>query len=151
MDPTPVDDVAEEADGALQDREQLRAARTVTAQWRWESLLEDEGPAATEAAAPARPVAQEPSEEVTEDPVRRGVIRYVYLLLDMTDASRQPDYKPRRLEFLCEAARSFAEGFFSENPLAELGLMLLRSGGCEALSLVSSALAASEAMEQLWL
>ena len=59
----PVDDIAEEADAAaqdkvsaetadaswfsavsLQDREHLRQARALEARWRWESLLEDDPP-----------------------------------------------------------------------------------------------------------
>mmetsp|Transcript_77709 Transcript_77709/g.251729 ORF Transcript_77709/g.251729 Transcript_77709/m.251729 type:complete len:340 (+) Transcript_77709:674-1693(+) len=75
------------------------------------------------------------------------MIRYVYLMVDMTDAARQPDYKPRRHEFAVEAAKTFANQFLAENPLAEIGLGILRAGTAEVRMLLGSS--GEEFVEQL--
>lgn len=145
-----VEDVAEGDEGEAEDREQAQTARAIAARWRWESLMEDT-PVAETARATASTDSRQlqlhgnglaesaPGDSGGSGILRRGVIRYVYLLMDMTEASRQPDYKPRRLEYLVEAAGSFVRRFLAENPLAEIGLLVLRGGGCEvALPLRSS-------------
>lgn len=155
-----VEDVADARDAArAEDRAQARAQAASVAKT-WESLLDEKGavrtrddiglqglttsgssassgaprprPAgasasASSSSAPAAAAATAPDGSVP----RRAMVRYVVLLLDMTDAARQPDYKPRRLEFEVEAAGRFARKFLAENPLAELALAVLRDGTCE--------------------
>jgi len=134
------DDIAEEADAAAQDREHLRQARAVEARWRWESLLEDNPapePTKPTTAQSSRP---QPAEEQVLS-VRRGVIRFLYLVVDFTEASR----RERRWEFLTEQGSRFAERFVTENPLSELGLLALRNATCEALAPLGTAFSALSA------
>mmetsp|Transcript_30080 Transcript_30080/g.54875 ORF Transcript_30080/g.54875 Transcript_30080/m.54875 type:complete len:405 (+) Transcript_30080:57-1271(+) len=141
-----VEEVAEGLEDAAEDRElHLRLAGIARAR-RWEVLLEDQDlqPAAEPAEAPAASV---PAAALTaaipaaakdgQLPVR-GVIRYCFLLLDMTDAVRQPDYRPRRHEFIVGAASKFVATFLAENPMGEIGIGALRGGTCEIVSPLSS-------------
>mmetsp|Transcript_101885 Transcript_101885/g.287475 ORF Transcript_101885/g.287475 Transcript_101885/m.287475 type:complete len:411 (-) Transcript_101885:63-1295(-) len=139
-----VDDVAEEQAGDEGDRARIRMMSAALHAQRWESLL-DSGRAENLRTASAVGTAGAASSvgDLGGDSggatssgsggglEQRGVARYVYLILDMTDAARQPDYKPRRLEFMVEAAGRFARRFMAENPLSQLGLLVLRGGNCE--------------------
>lgn len=158
-----VEDIAEGAHGELEDRSQVRAARAAQAsRGLWARILEDDEPDSSGALGAARELTGAGIEAAggstasdapanmrqvkvngspaSDAPVRRGMVRYLYLLVDMTEAARQPDYRPRRHEFAVEAAKSFARRFLSENPLAEVGLVVLRAGTAEVgLALGSSA------------
>ncbi|CAE7795900.1 GTF2H2 [Symbiodinium sp. CCMP2592] len=138
---TAVDDIAEEEGGIDEDRAQNRAARSLEARWRWESLLEDGaiGRAPPPAARPAAPKMAAPVSEAEETALRRGVIRYVYLAVDMTATAARTDIRPRRLDFLCQAATRFSARFLAENPLSEIGLLVLRDGKCQALAPLGTA------------
>mmetsp|Transcript_13455 Transcript_13455/g.30508 ORF Transcript_13455/g.30508 Transcript_13455/m.30508 type:complete len:408 (+) Transcript_13455:49-1272(+) len=144
-----VEEVAEGLEDAAEDRElHLRLAGIARAR-RWEVLLEDtdthpeldsvEASRANAhqlsgAAAAAASSASGPDGQI----LVRGVIRYCFMLLDMTDAVRQPDYRPRRHEFIAGAAAKFVTTFLAENPMAEIGIGALRGGTCEIVSPLSS-------------
>ncbi|CAJ1452850.1 unnamed protein product [Effrenium voratum] len=128
-----VDDIAEEQDARAQDREQLRTVRSLEL-LRWDALLEEPSePAASAASAPERsaPKAETGTEEV---PTRRGIIRFLYLVVDMTQAAALA----RRLETLRKGCLTFAERLSNESPLSEMGLLALRQGGCETLAPLGS-------------
>eukprot|EP00927_Polykrikos_kofoidii_P060429 TRINITY_DN55410_c0_g1_i1.p1 TRINITY_DN55410_c0_g1~~TRINITY_DN55410_c0_g1_i1.p1 ORF type:complete len:451 (+),score=52.13 TRINITY_DN55410_c0_g1_i1:39-1355(+) len=144
-----VDVVAEDDSGDDDERAHLRKMGAQLHARRWESMLDDAtGDGVVDADRDEVDSAQLP-EVASHDAAggvfracgevdgaakveRRGMVRHVYLVVDMTTASRQPDYKPRRLEFMVDAAGRFADRFFDENPLAELGFVALRNGTCEA-------------------
>eukprot|EP00933_Yihiella_yeosuensis_P034474 TRINITY_DN27961_c0_g1_i2.p1 TRINITY_DN27961_c0_g1~~TRINITY_DN27961_c0_g1_i2.p1 ORF type:complete len:428 (-),score=79.15 TRINITY_DN27961_c0_g1_i2:92-1375(-) len=153
----PLESQIEEAAGELEeadaDRLQAKAAFALASRWRWESLLEDTAEIELEAERGKKRSLEARSRDAernrkrqlgsagnlsTQTPLRRGMIRFVYLLIDMTDASKLTDYKPKRIDFMVECAGRFAEQFLAENPLAEIGLMVLRSGICEVISSLSS-------------
>lgn len=140
-----VDDVADSCGGPAEDRAQVRAQAAAVAKT-WESLLDDQGAVrthegifshssatATSTGSRKRPRASEAVTAVGDNGavVQRAMVRYLLLLLDLTEAARQSDYKPRRLEFGVEAARRFARKFMAENPLAELALGVFRGGTCQ--------------------
>eukprot|EP00929_Paragymnodinium_shiwhaense_P002995 TRINITY_DN103355_c0_g1_i1.p1 TRINITY_DN103355_c0_g1~~TRINITY_DN103355_c0_g1_i1.p1 ORF type:complete len:446 (-),score=78.28 TRINITY_DN103355_c0_g1_i1:42-1379(-) len=150
-----IDDVAEEQGADEGDRARIRTLQALLNARRWESLLNDpsldlpDAGTSSSSRAPLPPggASKAPAAEppLLEEPAasasgadhaahRRGMVRHVYLLVDMTDAARQPDYKPRRLEFAVEAAGRFLSRFLAENPLSELGLGVLRGGTCEAVA-----------------
>lgn len=139
-----VEDLAEEQAGNAEDRgAQVRAAHAQRAR-RWEALLDDESMGLMDVGGEDRGVqglqpelpsgVRKAEYEEQEGHVRRAVIRHVFLLIDMTDAARQPDYKPRRFEFATAAAQRFVRRFFADHPLAQLGLAILRGGTCEAVA-----------------
>ncbi|CAK9002831.1 unnamed protein product [Durusdinium trenchii] len=141
LETVPVDDIAEEVDAAAQDREQLRQARALEARWRWESLLEDAPPAQLEEKpASIAPPAEQLREASQGVQARRGVIRFLYLVVDLAEAA----LRERRWELLVQQSSQFAERFVTENPLSELGLLALRDASCEALAPLGTAFTAAK-------
>lgn len=70
--------------------------------------------------------------------MRRGLIRYVQLVLDFSRASAANDMRPTRLAVMSGVAQQFIRAFFDENPLSQLGIVLMRNGVAEQLSEMSS-------------
>eukprot|EP00913_Durusdinium_trenchii_P030744 g28796.t1 len=71
---------------------------------------------------------------------RRGVIRFLYLVVDLAEAA----LRERRWELLVQQSSQFAERFVTENPLSELGLLALRDASCEALAPLGTAFTAAK-------
>ncbi|XP_073956673.1 general transcription factor IIH subunit 2 Ssl1 isoform X1 [Choristoneura fumiferana] len=100
----------------------------------WEAIKEDEAglveglvaefaqKAARKAAAPRR------------GPVRLGMMRHLLLAIDCSEAMNCQDIKPTR--FLCtlKLLERFIEEFFDQNPLSQLGLVLLKNKRAEKLT-----------------
>lgn len=124
-----IEEVAEGASANPEDRKtQARALQDLHAK-RWESLLEGLSVGAVSKTAGERDA--KTLKRALDVPVRRGVIRFLYIVVDMTSATADTDYKPRRFEFLVNAVGRFAQRFLQENPLAEIGVAALRDGICE--------------------
>ncbi|GAB4822276.1 hypothetical protein N2152v2_009322 [Parachlorella kessleri] len=70
--------------------------------------------------------------------IRRGMIRYVQLVLDLSRAAAATDMRPTRVAVLSGVAQQFIRTFFDENPLSQLGIILLRNGVAEQLTELSS-------------
>jgi transcription initiation factor TFIIH subunit 2 len=73
---------------------------------------------------------------VTDSIVRKGVIRYMYLILDLSEGLLQPvahDLKLPRTTLLYEAAKDFVREYFDQNPLSHMGLIVTRNGIAEKL------------------
>ncbi|GJP72640.1 hypothetical protein CLOP_g9798 [Closterium sp. NIES-67] len=60
--------------------------------------------------------------------VRRGIIRYLVLALDLSRAASELDMKPSRMAAMARSAEAFILDFFDSNPLSHLALLLLRDG-----------------------
>lgn len=58
--------------------------------------------------------------------VRRGIIRFMVLIVDMSAALRANDLKPSRSEFVCEAVSAFIKEFFDQNPISQLAVVMTR-------------------------
>jgi transcription initiation factor TFIIH subunit 2 len=70
--------------------------------------------------------------------VRRGLIRYVQLVLDLSRAAGLQDMRPVRAAAMAAAAEAFVRAFFDENPLSQLGVVALRDGVATQLTELSS-------------
>ena len=111
----------------------------------WEALAEDEDgrligvgadPAATAAAARRRRRAAGGggSGPAGGPPVRRGVIRAVAILVDLSSAAATPDLRPTRAAAAAAAVSAFTRSFFDRNPLSHLSLLATRGGRAERLT-----------------
>jgi len=60
--------------------------------------------------------------------IRRGMIRYLELVIDLSRAASINDMRPVRSAAMFTAASSFIRAFFDENPLSQLGIVVLRDG-----------------------
>lgn len=70
--------------------------------------------------------------------VRRGMIRYLYVILDMSKSMRLLDFKPTRKHAVAEQAREFVAEYFDQNPLSHLGLIVTRGHKAEKITDLSS-------------
>ncbi|KAJ3054431.1 hypothetical protein HK097_001836 [Rhizophlyctis rosea] len=69
--------------------------------------------------------------------VQRGIIRHVYLGIDMSSAMVELDLKPSRLECTLTLAEQFINEYFDQNPLSQLGVVLTRRGVAEKITELS--------------
>ncbi|KAJ3297191.1 hypothetical protein HDU76_006640, partial [Blyttiomyces sp. JEL0837] len=74
-------------------------------------------------------------------PLHRGIIRHLYLVIDMSssmaDASTADHLRSGKLEATITAAEGFVNEFFEVNPLGSLGIIVTRDGGAEKLTEMS--------------
>lgn len=60
--------------------------------------------------------------------VKKGLIRFMYVVIDFSLATRQNDYKPMRAEFFIFEVCEFISKFFASNPLSYVSLIVMRDG-----------------------
>lgn len=60
--------------------------------------------------------------------VRKGLIRFLYLVIDFSASMRQTDYKPNRCEFVVSHLTDFIHKYFAENPISYLSIIAMRDG-----------------------
>lgn len=70
--------------------------------------------------------------------VRRGIIRFCVIIIDMSNALRFTDLKPSRADILIRSVLMFAIQFFDQNPISQLSVVLTRDGGAQKMSEFSS-------------
>lgn len=70
--------------------------------------------------------------------VRRGVIRFCVVLLDMSQSLRATDLKPSRADLVVDSIQSFVREFFDQNPISQLSVVTTRDGQAIRLSNFSS-------------
>lgn len=66
--------------------------------------------------------------------VRRGMMRHLMIIIDMSDRMNEPDLKPTRLEHSIRLLEQFIPEFFDQNPISQLGFILTREGAAEKIS-----------------
>ncbi|MEW5309751.1 MAG: hypothetical protein WDW38_001613 [Sanguina aurantia] len=69
--------------------------------------------------------------------VRKGMIRYVMLAVDLSIAALGSDLRPNRLTCMLTICKNFIREFFDQNPLSQLGILLMRNGLAERLTELS--------------
>mmetsp|Transcript_28008 Transcript_28008/g.61303 ORF Transcript_28008/g.61303 Transcript_28008/m.61303 type:complete len:414 (-) Transcript_28008:554-1795(-) len=69
--------------------------------------------------------------------IRRGMIRYLYVVLDLSRATLMTDFWPSRLAALNTLTQGFIREFFDQNPLSQLGLIVARNGIAERITELS--------------
>eukprot|EP00891_Asterochloris_glomerata_P009977 jgi/Astpho2/9977/e_gw1.00153.17.1_t len=69
--------------------------------------------------------------------IRRGMIRYLVVVLDFSRAASMDDIRPSRGRHLLDLTRQFIREFFDQNPLSHLSLVIMRHGRAEMLSSLS--------------
>lgn len=70
--------------------------------------------------------------------IRRGMIRYMELIIDLSRAASLTDMRPIRSAVMFDVVQTFIRNFFNENPLSQLGVIILRNGVAEKLTELSS-------------
>eukprot|EP00884_Botryococcus_braunii_P004550 jgi/Botrbrau1/14096/Bobra.182_3s0041.1 len=70
--------------------------------------------------------------------IRRGMIRYLQVVVDLSRAAAMNDMRPNRATVVGAALHSFIREFFNQNPLSHLGLIIMRDGLAHQLTPLSS-------------
>uniref|UniRef100_A0A7S4K5T4 VWFA domain-containing protein n=1 Tax=Guillardia theta TaxID=55529 RepID=A0A7S4K5T4_GUITH len=69
--------------------------------------------------------------------IRKGVIRFVVLIVDCSESMNQRDMRPTRLGVVQQVVGSFLDNFFDQNPISQVSLVELRGGKAEKLTELS--------------
>eukprot|EP00033_Pygsuia_biforma_P004112 GCRY01004507.1.p1 GENE.GCRY01004507.1~~GCRY01004507.1.p1 ORF type:complete len:426 (+),score=69.94 GCRY01004507.1:153-1430(+) len=69
--------------------------------------------------------------------VRKGMMRRMYIVLDLSAVMDETDLKPNRASYLCTVLEDFISEFFSQNPLSQLGIIVTRNGKAERIASLS--------------
>ena len=65
------------------------------------------------------------------------MIRFLYVVLDLSQAVNEEDMRPSRLAVISALMYKFFREFFSQNPLSQLGLVVTRNGIAERITELS--------------
>ncbi|RIA95487.1 Ssl1-like-domain-containing protein [Glomus cerebriforme] len=66
--------------------------------------------------------------------IRRGIIRHIFLIIDLSEAMMEKDLRPSRLELTLSYAEQFILEYFDQNPISQLGIIVTRGGIAEKLT-----------------
>ena len=69
--------------------------------------------------------------------VAKGMIRYCYIMIDLSDAIHVEDMRPNRSAVLLPLMIKFIREFFNQNPLSQLGLIACKDGKAERITELS--------------
>ncbi|CAG8605585.1 1602_t:CDS:2 [Paraglomus brasilianum] len=69
--------------------------------------------------------------------IRRGIIRHMILVLDLSESMLEKDLRPSRLELTLSYMDQFIVEYFDQNPISQLGIVTTRDGLSEKLTELS--------------
>ena len=67
----------------------------------------------------------------------KGMIRFMYVVVDLSRAANEEDFRPNRLSVIGQCVIGFIREYFNQNPLSQLGLIVARDGVGERLTELS--------------
>lgn len=70
-------------------------------------------------------------------PFQRGIIRTLIVIIDCSIAMAEKDLRPTRLSMTLNYLQEFVVEFFDQNPISQLGIILMRNGVANLVSEVS--------------
>ncbi|GAB2272010.1 General transcription factor IIH subunit 2 [Dionaea muscipula] len=60
--------------------------------------------------------------------IQKGLIRYLYIVLDFSRAAGEMDFRPSRMAVVAKHVEAFIKEFFDQNPLSQIGLLIVKDG-----------------------
>ncbi|RTG86731.1 transcription initiation factor TFIIH subunit 2 [Schistosoma bovis] len=69
--------------------------------------------------------------------VRLGMMRHLFLIIDLSQAMNEQDLKPNRLICTVKAACTFVREYFDQNPISQLGIIVTSDRRAERLTELS--------------
>ncbi|XP_072957605.1 general transcription factor IIH subunit 2 [Typha angustifolia] len=108
----------------------------------WEALQEDESgllrPIDTKTLVHAqyrrRLLQRSSTSSLASARIQKGLIRYLYVVIDLSRAASETDYRPSRMVVVAKCAEAFIREFFDQNPLSHVGLVTIRDGVAQRLT-----------------
>ncbi|XP_057955750.1 general transcription factor IIH subunit 2 [Malania oleifera] len=100
----------------------------------WESLQEDESgllcPVDNKTLfhAQYRRRLRSLSSTATAARIQKGLIRYLYIVIDLSRAAAEMDFRPSRMVVVAKHVEAFIREFFDQNPLSQIGLVTIKDG-----------------------
>ncbi|GLT76382.1 hypothetical protein SLA2020_480470 [Shorea laevis] len=132
---------AEEDDDDEDDADGLEAwERTYADERSWESLPEDESgflrPIDNKAIyhAWSRRRLRSHSSSAAATRIQKGLIRYLYIVIDLSRAAAEMDFRPNRMVVVAKHVQAFISEFFEQNPLGQTGLLTIKDGVAHCLT-----------------
>mmetsp|Transcript_26294 Transcript_26294/g.53629 ORF Transcript_26294/g.53629 Transcript_26294/m.53629 type:complete len:403 (-) Transcript_26294:82-1290(-) len=74
---------------------------------------------------------------IEESSIRRGVIRFLVVIIDSSAVMNQRDMRPTRLAVVEQVVSSLIDNYFDQNPISQLALVDLRDGRAEKITELS--------------
>ncbi|KAL7424434.1 hypothetical protein Q5752_000117 [Cryptotrichosporon argae] len=69
----------------------------------------------------------------SEAPLRRSLVRHMFIVVDLSESMRDKDFRPSRFDLTLQYLRTFVIEWFDQNPLGQVGVILLRDRLAETL------------------
>lgn len=66
--------------------------------------------------------------------IQKGLIRYLYIVIDLSRAAAATDFRPNRMVVVAKHVESFIREFFDQNPLSQIGLVTVKEGVANCLT-----------------
>ncbi|ESO82529.1 hypothetical protein LOTGIDRAFT_223172 [Lottia gigantea] len=66
--------------------------------------------------------------------IRLGMMRHLYLVIDMSETMSEQDLKPTRLHSTVKLLEHFVEEYFDQNPISQLGVLATRNKRAEKIT-----------------
>lgn len=63
--------------------------------------------------------------------VRLGMMRHLYIVIDLSSAMNDRDFKPSRQLATLKLLENFVEEFFDQNPISQIGFLIMKNKRCE--------------------
>ncbi|KAL8138853.1 hypothetical protein V2J09_004854, partial [Rumex salicifolius] len=129
-----LDGMAEEDEDEENDQDMEAWERTYADERSWESLQEDESgllfPVDEKKLyhSQYRRRLRSISSATTAARIQKGLIRYLYIVVDFSRAASEMDFRPSRMAVVAKHLEVFIREFFDQNPLSQLGLITVKDG-----------------------
>ncbi|GMH28846.1 hypothetical protein Nepgr_030689 [Nepenthes gracilis] len=68
------------------------------------------------------------SSAATTARIQKGLIRYLYVIVDFSRAAAEMDFRPSRMAVIAKHVEAFIREFFDQNPLSQIGLVIIKDG-----------------------
>lgn len=66
--------------------------------------------------------------------IQKGLIRYLFLVIDLSKAAAEMDFRPSRRAVVAKHVEAFIREFFDQNPLSQVGLVTIKDGVAHCLT-----------------
>ncbi|KAF9684024.1 hypothetical protein SADUNF_Sadunf04G0074700 [Salix dunnii] len=60
--------------------------------------------------------------------IQKGLIRFLYIVLDLSRAASVMDFRPSRMAVVAKNVEAFIREFFDQNPLSQIALVIIKDG-----------------------
>ncbi|KAL6203075.1 hypothetical protein ACLB2K_026779 [Fragaria x ananassa] len=60
--------------------------------------------------------------------IQKGLIRYLYIVIDLSKAASEMDFRPSRMGVVAKHVEAFIREYFYQNPLSQVGLVTIKDG-----------------------